>query len=178
MPLKIYPGPPMWSKRLAHTIVLGAIGFNLWLGEVQNYLLGQSRQIVESIDPYLPTATTFAAAIEGAAIPVLEKLETSKLGWMSTQYDLPSSTDLKLQVDNINELEKTCIAYKVSFNVAQKIIWWSNILMWVPIIFSGCWLFQDIKLGKYKIIPLLCLISALIVNMGSHALLNMYWPIG
>lgn len=175
MIISIYPDRPIWWKRVLHTFVLCSISGNIFLNQLNNLLYDQAEGLIEATNEMLPSASKVALGLKENVVPAIRYIENSNLDWIVDQFHIPDSKSLEKEIDNITQLEKSCRDYQSIFEVAYFIIWLTNILMWWPILFSARWLFQDLQKGSTKLLTLLFLFIAIVVNIWTYNYLNTHW---
>ena len=169
---KIYPGNALWIKRILYTIAAGSLCLNLWLNSLQNRLWETSQDMVQTLDPLLPSASGAAEFLTQTIVPCMARIENSRFYWMGEQFNFPATNDIQNHADKIQDLEKISGAYGELLDIVKYITYWTSLIMWWPIILSWLWLYQDLKKGGRQFITALCFMLAITLNYLSYQFLS------
>ena len=158
-------------------MVLCSISMNLYIGKLQNAILEEGQEIINTVDPLLPASSLIAQNIEDHIIPVIRKTEDKNLEWLPDDFGWFSSESLQKRTRTAHRFEQNNIEFRKLSDLSFYILKYVNLLMWFPIVLAGLWMYQDLQKGKYKLVTVLCLTAALLVNTYSHQILNTIWPL-
>ncbi|MCB0632630.1 MAG: hypothetical protein R2824_24115 [Saprospiraceae bacterium] len=171
--LTFYPGG-IWFKRMGNILILFTITTNLFLNSLQNHLFEAAERFVTWADNTTSSAIATADQLGQELIPKLEKIEKSGWGQMIEHLQLPTAQDLRNGLSTIKDYQARFRQYGVILSMASKILKWTSILMWIPILYAGLWLVCDYIWGNARWFIAVLVSLAGVFNLLVHSYLNDY----
>jgi len=169
-----YPGS-IWAKRIARLMVVMAIGVNLFMNNLQDHVL------------HLIEERSHEIALIAAQIDV-EKLRLDRIeegswtersvDWLAYFMNSPKSNELNQFIDlstetleGYEDITKQLIGIDTGTELAMKVLHWTSLFMWIPILLSIVWLLIDVARSPARAFTILGLVLAIPVNFLSYELL-------
>ena len=153
-------------------MVIMAIGFNMFLNDLQNHILN----IIEEQSCEI---ALIAERIELEQLR-LDKIERGSwkewsVDWLAYFMDSPRSNEInrfidmsQKTLDGYEEVTSRLISIDAGTALAMKVLRWTSLFMWIPIILSGLWLLIDIDKGKAPLFVMVGLLIAVPCNIISY----------
>jgi len=174
----IYPGS-LWFKRIMHFCIIYSIGFNFFLGHIQN-------RIITEIDHYTVRLKQKNDVINANTSNNIERIQKKSfwghfLNGMSYIFGTPSSQTINIAIDGSNYAHKTSEIIKEELHAVKQllhhiltIIRITSYFIWLPIIWSCTWLYFDYKKSTVKRTISILLLTAIPFNIIVYTTLMTY----
>lgn len=169
-----YPGS-IWVKRISKLALLYAVGFNLFINDVQNTLYKAGESMYETSNQLSKPANDIAHVVEENVIPAVQYVETSPR--ILTSFDMvgltfPSSDYLRHTVNNTKELKRVTTKYGGLYKGIALFLAIANWLFWIPISIAAAWIYLDIQRSTARNFDLLAIAIAIVFNVASYQALS------
>ena len=185
MKIQFYPGG-LWIKRIKHIAVLSAIGINLFMNNIQDFVLDEIERHTHNIGD-----ASLELEVSSQVKGHFEKLQEGswKEFWLNTfrsyYVDLPSPQEVNEAIESYNRVNENLrytnenILLEIGeidrgLELVIMIVQWTSFLMWIPISISALWIGFDLKKGNVPKFIGRCLLLALVFNIISYVVLDYY----
>ena len=185
MKIEFYPGG-LWIKRIKHLVVLSAIGLNLFMNNIQDFILSEIGRHAHNIGD-ASVELEVSSQVRGH-FQILQEGSWREMWLKLFRYyytDLPSPQELNEAIDAYNRVNQNLrnnnelILLEIGeiergLRLVIQIIQWTSFFMWIPICISALWIFLDLRRGNAPEFVKRCLLLALLFNFISYLLLDYY----
>ena len=177
IPRFIYPGT-LLSKRLARLTILFSVGFNLYLNNVQAYLLDQGEAILER-SAIIADEAQNAARVGQSMVKLMDNLSENPLyRWFDQRQGLTQfRDDLKDNVQLIEDYSNSLEEIGGIYTTIAKVLWITTIIFWLSIAYAIFWLALDKRFGKQPRWITTLVLLAIPFNFISYFLLHELFPV-
>lgn len=173
----LYPGT-LLSKRLARLTILFSVGFNLYLNDVQSYLLAQGEEMLER-SAIIADEAQNAARVGQSLVKVLDELSGNPLyRWFDQKQGLTHFRDnLNDNVQLVEDYSDSLEEIGAIYTTIAKALWITNILLWLSIAYAIFWLSLDKRFGKQPRWITTLVLLAIPFNFFTYFLLHERFPV-
>jgi len=147
--IKLYPGPPMWWKRLLYAMIIGSMGANVFIGQIQSGLLKKISSLTTNIELMMPSVSK-AGKIVRKTMPLLESVEAIAGGQSDERW---GGGDGKIEralsvVEEINLINRELV---VRLDAVLLFIRIASLSIWISTVFAVLWMANDLRFGRCQI---------------------------
>lgn len=177
IPRFIYPGT-LLSKRLARLTILFSVGFNLYLNNVQSYLLAQGEEMLER-SAIIADEAQKAARVGQSMVKIMDDLSGNPIyRWFDQSQGLTQfRDDLKDNVQLIDDYSNSLEEIGAIYTTIAKVLWITTILFWLSIAYAIFWLSLDKRFGKQPRWITTLVLLAIPFNFFTYFLLHERFPV-
>ena len=172
-----YPGG-MFAKRVGRIILIYSIGFNLYLNDVQDYLLLKGADMIEKSETIAQKAQ-YAAGIGQQVVGAMDTLSNNAIYiWLDQELGLTQTRNvIESNINTISDYCQFLEQYGSSFMNVSSVIRFTSTIFWIPITIALLWLLFDARFGRFRSFIRFCLLLAIPINTAVYVYLTGHFPI-